>query len=84
MILICGLLVSLTSSSLPASSGILKYESTWSTSRLKELLQEKEGIDINQIRLIYGGKQMEDTRSIESYEMEPGSTIHMILQLRGG
>lgn len=59
-------------------------ESTWSTSRLKELLQEKEGIDVNQIRLIYGGKQMEDTRSIESYEMQAGSTIHMILQLRGG
>ena len=59
-------------------------ESGWSTLRIKELLQEKEGIDQEQIRLIYGGKQMEDSRTIDSYEIQAGSTIHMILQLRGG
>lgn len=59
-------------------------DNTWTTLRLKELLQEKEGIDVNQIRLICGGKQMEDLKTVESYGIEPGSTLHMILQLRGG
>ena len=52
--------------------------------QVKQALQEKEGIDIEQIRLIFQGKQLVDDNTIESYKMEAGSTIHMILQLRGG
>jgi ubiquitin-like protein Nedd8 len=52
--------------------------------RLKEILQEKEGIQVEQVRLIYGGKQLEDSKTIQSSQVEAGSTLHMILQLRGG
>ena len=36
------------------------------------------------IRLIFGGKQLADENTIESYNMKAGDQIHMILQLRGG
>lgn len=51
---------------------------------VKQALQEKEGIDIRQIRLIYAGKQMMDELKLSDYRVAPGCTIHMVLQLRGG
>ena len=51
---------------------------------VKQALQEKEGIMIDQIRLIFGGKQLADEMKIQDYNLEAGSTIHMVLQLRGG
>eukprot|EP00616_Rhizochromulina_sp_CCMP1243_P007861 CAMPEP_0118970692 /NCGR_PEP_ID=MMETSP1173-20130426/7528_1 /TAXON_ID=1034831 /ORGANISM="Rhizochromulina marina cf, Strain CCMP1243" /LENGTH=74 /DNA_ID=CAMNT_0006920075 /DNA_START=74 /DNA_END=298 /DNA_ORIENTATION=+ len=49
---------------------------------VKQALQEKEGITVDQIRLIYSGKQLSDTHTLESYGIKAGGTIHMVLQLR--
>ena len=51
---------------------------------VKEALQVKEGIKIEQIRLIFGGKQMSDETKLQDYNVKAGDTIHMVLQLRGG
>merc|ERR1740129_555207 len=51
--------------------------------QVKEALQEKEGIQVEQIRLIYSGKQMSDECTLADYNVKPGSTVHMVLQLRG-
>eukprot|EP00617_Octactis_speculum_P001573 CAMPEP_0185781110 /NCGR_PEP_ID=MMETSP1174-20130828/101255_1 /TAXON_ID=35687 /ORGANISM="Dictyocha speculum, Strain CCMP1381" /LENGTH=154 /DNA_ID=CAMNT_0028470963 /DNA_START=14 /DNA_END=478 /DNA_ORIENTATION=+ len=51
---------------------------------VKEALQEKEGIQMEQIRLIFSGKQLADENSLQSYNIGAGNTIHMVLQLRGG
>ena len=51
---------------------------------IKQSLQEKEGIQVDQIRLIYSGKQLADDKKIEFYNIQAGGTIHMVLQLRGG
>lgn len=51
---------------------------------MKQALQEKEGIQVDQIRLIHAGKQMQDLETLESYNVVAGGTIHMVLQLRGG
>ena len=51
---------------------------------MKQALQEKEGIQVEQIKLIYSGKQLADDKSLESYSIQAGATIHMVLQLRGG
>ena len=51
---------------------------------VKQALQEKEGIQVDQIRLIHSGKQLADDKSLESYNIAAGATIHMVLQLRGG
>jgi hypothetical protein len=51
---------------------------------VKQALQEKEGIDVDQIRLIFSGKQLVDDKSLEESVVTAGGTIHMVLQLRGG
>jgi len=50
---------------------------------MKEFLQEKEGIDLSQIRLIHGGKQLNDMAKVID-ELKPGDSVHMVLALRGG
>ncbi|GAB9468350.1 hypothetical protein Gpo141_00005669 [Globisporangium polare] len=51
---------------------------------VKQALQEKEGIQVDQIRLIYSGKQLSDDKTLQDYNVAAGGTIHMVLQLRGG
>lgn len=51
---------------------------------VKQALQEKEGIQVDQIRLIFSGKQLSDEKSLQEYNVAAGGTIHMVLQLRGG
>jgi hypothetical protein len=51
---------------------------------VKQALQEKEGIQVDQIKLIHSGKQLADDKTLESYNITAGATIHMVLQLRGG
>jgi hypothetical protein len=43
---------------------------------VKNALQEKEGIQVDQIRLIYSGKQLADDRTLEEYgvRLAPSST----------
>ena len=60
------------------------FEPTDTILQIKQALQEKEGIEIPMIRLIFGGKQLVDESKISDYNLEAGSTIHMVLQLRGG
>ncbi len=52
--------------------------------QLKTMLQEKEGIDVKQIRLIHNGRQLADDKSLESCGVTAGTTLHMVLALRGG
>jgi ubiquitin-like protein Nedd8 len=51
---------------------------------LKQMLQEKEGIDVKQIRLIHNGKQLADDKSLDSVGIVAGTQLHMVLALRGG
>ncbi|SAM04067.1 hypothetical protein [Absidia glauca] len=52
--------------------------------RIKERVEEKEGIPPPQQRLIYGGKQMADEMTASHYTIEGGSVLHLVLALRGG
>ena len=62
----------------------INVENDESVLALKQNLQEKEGIAVDQIKLIYNGKQLADDNSLESYKIEAGKTVHMVLTLRGG
>jgi hypothetical protein len=60
------------------------FEPTDKVLDVKKALQEKEGIPVDQIRLIFSGKQLNDEKELQEYKIAAGGTIHMVLQLRGG
>ena len=62
----------------------LNFEPENQVLAVKQALQEKEGITVDQIKLIHSGKQLADDKTLESYNIVAGATIHMVLQLRGG
>ncbi|KXS19897.1 ubiquitin [Gonapodya prolifera JEL478] len=52
--------------------------------RIKERVEEKEGIAPDQQRLIFGGKQMSDEKTAKESGIESGNVLHLVLALRGG
>jgi len=62
----------------------LDIEPDYTVSKIKERVEEKEGIPPMQQRLIFHGKQMADDKTAEEYGLEGGSTLHLVLALRGG
>ena len=51
---------------------------------LKENIEHKEGMPVDQFKLIYMGQQMDEMKKLMDYKISAGSSIIMVPSLRGG
>ncbi|KAG9058597.1 nedd8-conjugating enzyme UBE2F [Serendipita sp. 407] len=53
-------------------------------SRIKEKVEEQSGVPPQQQRLIFSGRQTMDDKTAAELNIVAGSTLHLVLALRGG
>jgi ubiquitin len=62
----------------------IEVEEGESIEDVKAKIAEKEGIPAEQQRLIFGGQQLQDAKTLGDYDVGDDATLHLVLRLRGG
>uniref|UniRef100_A0A6C0D234 Ubiquitin-like domain-containing protein n=1 Tax=viral metagenome TaxID=1070528 RepID=A0A6C0D234_9ZZZZ len=51
---------------------------------LKDEIERVDQTPFDQQRIVYNGKQLEDERTLDYYDIKPDTIVHIILRIRGG
>jgi hypothetical protein len=57
-------------------------EASTSIEAIKQMIADKEGVPIDQQRLVWSGKELQDGRTVGDYDIQNESTVHLVLRLR--
>ena len=63
---------------------MLDVEPSDSVQSVKRKIQDKEGVPYVLQRLVFAGKQLEDSCTLGDYNVQCDTTLHLVLCLRGG
>lgn len=69
---------------LSGKSMAFKVDPNMTGRQLKEEIMKQESINVDQQRLIYQGKQIEDDDTLGSFSIGADANIHLVLRLKGG
>jgi uncharacterized ubiquitin-like protein YukD len=61
----------------------LNVDDTLTIRQVKEKIQEKEGLAVDQIRFIFNGKSLQDEYSITDYGIVDNSCLSLVIALIG-
>lgn len=61
----------------------LKINPKSTVAQLKLMIEKEEGFPVDKMRLIYAGRQLEDSKTLNYYGIKEGSTIHFVLRMAG-
>ena len=65
-------------------TSVFSVESTTTVADIKSMIQEQEGIAIEAQRIVFSGKQLDDSCVLADYNVQNDSTLTVALRVLGG
>lgn len=70
--------------SLTGKETMIKVHHKIRVSEVKDLIEKQEQTQFEEQRLVYNGKQLDDERTLDYYNIMQDTVVHIILRIRGG